>query len=58
MKMIKQFSLMLDVVIKSNKKIVQMMNRINLTQLENEECHAPTPNWQLKNVTPTFKNVQ
>lgn len=49
---------MLDVVIKSNKKIVQMMNRINLTQLENEECHAPTPNWQLKNVTPTFKNVQ
>lgn len=55
--MIKQFSLVFDIVIKNNKKIVQMMNCINLTQLEIEECHAPTPSWQLKNITPTFKSV-
>jgi FtsZ-binding cell division protein ZapB len=57
MKMIKQFSLVFDIVIKNNKKIVQMMNCINLTQLEIEECHAPTPSWQLKNISPTFKSV-
>jgi hypothetical protein len=25
--------------------------------LEIEECHAPTPSWQLKNISPTFKSV-
>ncbi len=33
------------------------MNRINLTQLEIEECHAPMLNWQLKNNTPIVKSV-
>jgi FtsZ-binding cell division protein ZapB len=55
--MIKHFSLMFDAIIKRNKKIVQMMNHIKLTQLEIEECHAPTLSWQLKNITPTFKSV-